>query len=239
MFSYGEKVAGYEVPVINEREARAGAAIMFLFGFLAMANCFMLSNAFFSKVFISFFMFDFFIRIIKVRYAPSLLLARLLVTNQDPEYVGAKQKRFAWGLGFLFSIYMFYSFVIAFDITLFAVALCFVCLTLLFLEAGFSICIGCFIYGLIDEHKVMYCPGGTCQMKLKEPIQHFDLIQKIIVSLSLVAVLGFVYFYTFKVETKTYMGNKIKEYFMSEEDWRIQNELEYQRDLQSFENEDF
>jgi len=85
----------------------------------------------------------------------------------------------------------------------------------------------------------MYCPGGSCQLKFKEPVQRFDTIQKVIVSLSALAVLGFIYFYTFEVETKTYMGNKIKEFFMSEEDWKEQYELEYQKDLELFEKSDF
>lgn len=239
MFTYGEEVFGYEQRVLNEREARAGAGIMLLFGFLSMANCFMLSDALFAKYFISFFMFDFFIRITFVQYSPSLLLGRLFVQNQDPEYVGAKQKRFSWGLGFVFSTYMFYAFVIDFDISLLAVMLCFVCLTLLFLEAAFSICVGCFIYGLIDEHKLMYCPGGSCQLKLKERVQRFSISQQITVGLSIIAIFSFLYFYTFTLETKTYMGNKIKEYFMSEEDWRIQNELKFEQELINFDNEDF
>ena len=239
MYRYGEEVAGYERTVLNEREARAGAAIMFLFGFLSMTNCFMLSSATFAKYFISFFMFDFFIRLIQARYAPSLLLGRVFVQNQDPEYVGAKQKRFSWGLGFFFSIYMFYEFVIVFDITLVAVLLCFICLTMLFLEAAFSICIGCLFYGLIDDHKVMYCPGGSCQLKLKEPVQRFTIFQKLIVTLSTLTIISFLYYTTFQVHTKTNMGNKIKEFFMSEDELKVQDELEYQQTLQEFENEDF
>lgn len=239
MFTYGETVFGYEENVLNEREARAGAGIMFLLGMISMANCFMLSNALFAKYFITFFMFDFFIRIVKAKYSPSLLLGRMFVQNQDPEYVGAKQKRFSWGLGFFFSIYIFYVFVIDFDITLLAVMLCFLCLTLLFLEAAFSICIGCLIYGLIDEHKIMYCPGGSCQLKMKEAVQRFDNFQKTIVFLSFIALLSFSYFYIFKTPTQTYMGNKVKEFFMTEQDWKIQEELDFEKDLEAFENEDF
>lgn len=239
MATYGEEVFGYEQRVLNEREARAGAGIMFVLGMLSMANCFMLSSALFAQYFITFFMFDFFIRIIKAKYSPSLLLGRIFVQNQDPEYVGAKQKRFSWALGFVFSTYMFYAFVIDFDITLVAVALCFVCLTLLFLEAAFSICVGCFIYGLIDEHKLMYCPGGSCQLKMKQAVQRFDTFQKIVAALSITALLSFSYYYIFEVETKTYMGNKIKELFMSEKDWKRQNELNFQKDLEAFEQEEF
>lgn len=239
MYTYGEKVIGYEEEVLNEREARAAAAIMFLFGFMSMANCFMLSSATFAKYYISFFVFDFFIRIIQAKYAPSLLLGRLFVQNQTPEYVGAKQKRFSWGLGFFFSLYMFYAFVIEFDITLFVVLLCFICLMMLFLEAAFSICIGCFAYGLIYDNKLMYCPGGSCQLKFKEPVQRFDTFQRIIVSISALAIISFIYYSTFKIETKTYMGNKVKEFFMTEEDWKAQDELEFQQDSEAFENEEF
>lgn len=239
MLEYGEKVFGYEIRVLNEREARAGAGIMFVLGMLSVTNCFMLSSALFAQYYITFFMFDFFIRIISAKHSPSLLLGRIFVQNQDPEYVGAKQKRFSWGLGFLFSTYMFYAFVIDFDIGILAVILCFLCLTLLFLEAAFSICVGCFIYGFIEEHKLMYCPGGSCQLKIKESVQRFDIFQKLITSLSLLAVLSFSYYYIFEVETKTYMGKKMQELFMTEQDWKLQNELNFQRDLEAFENEEF
>lgn len=239
MYAYGEKVTSYDERVLNEREARAAAAIMFFLAFLAIANCFMLSKALFLKVYITFFMFDFFIRITKAKYSPSLLMGRFFVQNQDPEYVGAKQKRFSWALGFLVSIYMFNEIVINFDITVPLLALCFLCLTVLFLEAAFSICIGCFIYGWIDQHKVMYCPGGSCHMKIKDPVQRFNIIQKAIGIFSAIAVLGFLYYYTSEVATETYLGGVVKEYFMSEEDWRIQNELEYQQALEEFEEDDF
>ena len=37
-FQYGEKVEGYDVFVLNEREARAGAGILFLIGILSLVN---------------------------------------------------------------------------------------------------------------------------------------------------------------------------------------------------------
>lgn len=100
-FAYGEKVAGYDVRVLNEREARAAAAILFVGAFLGLTNGVMLGTAIFSEFFVSFFAVDFTMRIIQPRYAPSLLLGRFFVRNQIPEYVGATQKRFAWGLGFI------------------------------------------------------------------------------------------------------------------------------------------
>jgi hypothetical protein len=38
MFGFGEKVAGYEIRVFNEREVRAAAGIVFLFAFIAFMN---------------------------------------------------------------------------------------------------------------------------------------------------------------------------------------------------------
>ena len=85
-FAYGEKVPGYDIRVLNEREARAAAAILFVGAFLGLVNGVMLGTAVFSKYFVTFFAIDFTIRIIQPRYSPSLLLGRFFVRNQTPEY---------------------------------------------------------------------------------------------------------------------------------------------------------
>lgn len=36
IFQFGEEVPGYDYPVINERDARASAGIMFLFGIISL-----------------------------------------------------------------------------------------------------------------------------------------------------------------------------------------------------------
>ena len=55
MFSYfGNEVEGYDVKVINEREARAGAGILFIFGFLSFLNSFMLGHFIFAQYFVIF-----------------------------------------------------------------------------------------------------------------------------------------------------------------------------------------
>jgi len=38
MTNFGEKVAGYEIPVLNEREIRAAAGVLFLFMFISLMN---------------------------------------------------------------------------------------------------------------------------------------------------------------------------------------------------------
>ena len=150
-YTYGETVAGYEIPVLNEREARAAAAILFVGAFIGLTNGVMLGTAVFSEYFVSFFAIDFTIRVIQPRYAPSLLLGRFFVRNQKPEYVGAAQKRFAWMLGLILAYPMFYYLVIDFQPNPIKVLVCLICMFLLFFEAAFSICLGCKIFSWIKR----------------------------------------------------------------------------------------
>jgi len=99
-FTYGEKVDGYDVRVINEREARAAAGILFAFGLLSLTNAVMLSHGIVTRYFIAFFTLDFLIRVINPSYSPSMLLGRFFVQNQTPEYVGAAQKKICMGIRF-------------------------------------------------------------------------------------------------------------------------------------------
>ena len=46
IFNFGETVNGYEVKVLNEREARAGAGILFLLGFISFVNCMVTQSLF-------------------------------------------------------------------------------------------------------------------------------------------------------------------------------------------------
>ena len=41
---FGETVTGYTVPVVNEREIRAAAGIVFVFAFIAFMNAFLVGN---------------------------------------------------------------------------------------------------------------------------------------------------------------------------------------------------
>ena len=110
---FGETVKGYTIPVLNEREARAGAGLLFMFAMISFLNSYLLHDFTFTKIFVTVFMVDFFIRIfINPKYAPSLILGRIFIQNQTPEYVGAPQKRFAWLIGFTLSVVMFFMIVI-------------------------------------------------------------------------------------------------------------------------------
>ena len=217
-FAYGEKVAGYDVRVLNEREARAAAAILFVGAFLGLVNGVMLGTAVFSEYFVTFFAIDFTIRIIQPRYSPSLLLGRFFVQNQTPEYVGATQKRFAWAIGMVIAWPMFYYLVIDFQPNPIKVLVCLICMALLFFEAAFSVCLGCKIFNLIKKEKATHCPGGVCEMRIKEPIQKFSPIQAGIVVLTTLIMFYGIYAYFTKLPDRTALSKKIKVLMMSDEE---------------------
>jgi len=110
VIQFGEEVPGYDIPVLNEREIRAAAGILFLVIYTALMLILFSHNFLLAKYAISAFLIDFMIRVfISPRFSPSLIIGRLIVGNQVPEYVGAKQKKFAWVIGVLLSGTMFIS----------------------------------------------------------------------------------------------------------------------------------
>ena len=233
-FQYGEKVDGYDVLVLNEREARAGAGILFAIGLLSLMNAVALGHVIVTRFFIAFFTLDFLIRVVQPRYAPSLLIGRLFVQNQRPEYVGATQKRFAWGLGLLLALPMFYLLVINFQPNPIKVVVCIVCLVLLFLESAFSICLGCKLFELFKKDPVTHCPGGVCEIRAKEPIQTFSLAQKIIAFITIVVFSFGLYNYFTKVENKTFFAQKVKLMMMSDAERQAYEEEKEQREFDEF-----
>lgn len=234
-FAYGEKVPGYDVRVLNEREARAAASILFVGAFLGLTNGVMLGTAIFSKYFVSFFAIDFTIRILKPEYSPSLLLGRFFVQNQTPEYVGAEQKRFAWLLGMILAWPMFYYLVIDFQPNPTKVLVCLICMALLFLEAAFSICLGCKLFNLFKQQKATNCPGGVCEMKIKEPIQRFTPLQGGILFITSIALIYGTYAYMTKLPDRTILTKKVK--MMLKSDAQLEKEA-YLKELDEFENDD-
>jgi len=181
-FYFGENIKGYEIPVLNEREARAGAGILLLPAITSFLISFLTHEFTFTKIFVTVFMIDFFIRIfINPKYAPSLILGRIFVQNQTPEYVGAAQKRFAWMIGFILSVIMFFMIVIFEIMSPIKIALCLLCIALLFSETAFGICLGCIVYHKIQGKNIQYCPGDVCEVKSKDKIQIISKIQLLII----------------------------------------------------------
>ncbi len=186
---FGEIVAPYDVRVLNEREARAGAGILFLFAVTSFMNSYLLHEFIFTQIFVTVFMIDFIIRIfINPKFAPSLLLGRVMVQNQIPEYVAAPQKRWAWFIGLYLSIIMFLLIVVFNVMTPIKIFICLLCLLLLFSEAAFGICVGCKIFNILYKENPKLCPGGVCEIREKDEIQKISSLQKTIIFLFIATV---------------------------------------------------
>lgn len=164
LFQFGEQLPGYAVPVLNERAVRAGAGMLFLFAIASFMNAWLLGNFKPTRVFVVAFLIDFTLRIfVNPRYAPSLIVGQWFVRKQQPEYVAAQPKRFAWAIGFALALTMLYLVVINRVVGPINLIVCALCLALLFFEAAFGICLGCMIYKLFNKNQAELCPGGVCE----------------------------------------------------------------------------
>ncbi|TAH14216.1 MAG: DUF4395 domain-containing protein [Sphingobacteriia bacterium] len=182
IFKFGEDVEGYSIPVLNEREIRAAAGILFLATFISLMLIMFKNNFVPIKYVISLFFTDFLIRVfINPKYAPTLIIGRLIVSRQNPEYVGAKQKLFAWVIGVMLSGTMLIFMVIVNSYSPITGIICLICLIFLFFETAFGICLGCIFYKIFYKEKAQYCPGEICDVKAKQEIQKTSIIQLIIV----------------------------------------------------------
>ena len=203
LIKFGEDVPGYNIPVMNEREIRAAAGILFLFTYTSLMA--ILFKGYFPliKYVISAFLADFIIRIfINPKYAPTLILGRLIVKNQTPEYVGAAQKKFAWIIGLILASMMFVLMVVVNSYSPITGITCLICLIFLFFESVFGICLGCKFYPLFFKDKVQYCPGEVCEMKDRQPIQKIFWSQiLILLGFIILIALIFVFFHeTFSIK---------------------------------------
>jgi len=166
VFAFGDRIDGYAVPVLNERAVRAAAGIVFLFAIVSFMNAWLTGNFQPTRVFVVAFLVDFTLRVfVNPRFAPSLILGQWVVRKQQPEYVGAPQKRFAWGIGFALGLSMLYLLVIEQVIGPVNLIVCAACLVLLFFETAFGICIGCKLYNLFNKDQAQLCPGGVCEVE--------------------------------------------------------------------------
>jgi len=179
-FTYGKVIPGLVVhgkpapyPVLNERAIRAGAGMMFALGFFAFFQAFYLREFLYINIFVVIFFIDFFIKVIVgTKFSPVSNLANLIVRRQTPEYVGAVQKRFAWSIGLVLSGIMMVL-LFGFGVQgLPNLVICGFCLTIMFMESAFGICVGCKIYNALitigvlrqPEYKPA-CPGNVCSIE--------------------------------------------------------------------------
>jgi hypothetical protein len=172
LFGFGEQVEGYEIPVLNEREIRAAAGILFTWAFMAVLSAIMKGSFVLLKYFILAFLVDFLIRVlINPKFAPTLIIGRWIVIRQTPEYVGAAQKKFAWVIGLSLVLIMLALVVFLNSYSIISGLICLICLVFLLFESAFGICLGCLFYGWFYGKKARYCPGEVCEVKDRHAIQ--------------------------------------------------------------------
>jgi hypothetical protein len=193
IIKFGEDIDGYNVAVLNEREIRAAAGILFVLMFVSILLAALKGDFLLLKYAIVIFLTDILIRVlVNPKFSPTLILGRLIVRNQVPEYVGAPQKRFAWIIGIVLATTMFILMVLVNSFSPITGIICLICLVFLFFETSFGICLGCKFYPLFFKDKVQYCPGEVCDVKSRQPIQKTSGLQMLI-------ILGFIIYITLTV----------------------------------------
>lgn len=189
IIKFGEDVEGYNIPVLNEREIRAAAGILFLMMFTTILIVVMKGNFVPLKYAVVVFLIDIVIRVfVSPKFSPTLIIGRLIVRNQTPEYVGAKQKKFAWIIGVILALTMFILLVVVNSYSPVTGIICLICLIFLFFESAFGICIGCKFYSWIYKEKAQYCPGEVCELKDRQAIQKTSWLQVLIVLLFIACI---------------------------------------------------
>lgn len=175
---FGQHVAGLVVggrelraAVFNENEVRVAAGVTLVIGATAFGYAYFDQQYLPLQVASMFFLVEFVLRAtLGIRYSPVGVVARWLTRNQEPEWVSAKPKRFAWMLG----IAMAGAMVI---ITTAGIrgwlprSLCLTCLTLMWMESALGVCLGCKIYAWLLRHgyksrdaEIEVCAGGVCAL---------------------------------------------------------------------------
>ncbi len=108
LFQFGEHVAGYDIPVMNERAVRGAAGILFFIAMVTFMQAMLLGNFAPTRVFVVAFLIDFVLRVfVNPKFSPSLIVAQWVVRHQEPEYVAAAPKRVAWSIGLGLALLMF------------------------------------------------------------------------------------------------------------------------------------
>lgn len=163
MVSYG---------VVNEREVRAVAGLMFAIGLATVFITFFTQNFLLAAVVVPVFLLEFLLKVfVGPQWSFFAVLVRPLISHLEPEWVGAIQKRFAWALGAAFAtVVLVLLFVLGIrgpGVLLF----CSICLVLMWLESAAGICLGCNMYGLLIKKGFIQplvngpkCAGGACKI---------------------------------------------------------------------------
>lgn len=161
-FSFGEYIEGKNYKVLNERVVRASSGIMLLIAFIAFIYGFIINEYIVLPYLTGFLAFNFLVAVlINPKFSPIIFVGWLIVKKQSALPIGAIQKRFAWSLGAALTVSIFImSLFLVNDVTWFdpVCMLCLICISLLYLETVFGICVGCQLYHLSLRLKLIPAP---------------------------------------------------------------------------------
>lgn len=159
----GTFVTGIDTPVINERAVRASAGILFLLGFPAWLYGIMTGDLQYMRLFGVIFVMEMLLRLlVGTSFTPSLMLGTLITRRQRPEWVDTEPKQLAWSLGLGMGLAGCLSLGWLGLPGLVAQIICAVCLTLLYVESAFGICLGCALSRRLSQRSPQRCSGDTC-----------------------------------------------------------------------------
>ena len=159
----GQWVGGIDVPVVNERAVRASAGLLFLVGFSAWLYSLITGDLQPMRAFGIVFAIEMYVRLfLGTRFTPTLVLGTLITRAQRPEWVEARSKTVAWGLGFGMAMVGCLALGWLGLPAAIAQTICGICLALLYAEAAFGYCLGCEIARRFSRDKPTLCSGDTC-----------------------------------------------------------------------------
>ena len=108
------------------------------------------------------FLFDMSMRLfVGARYTPRLVIGSLILRRQRPEWVGEQQK-LTWTIGLVLAFVSCTAMGFLGVSAEIQLALCSVCLGLLFIESAFGICVGCELQRRFSSEKPQLCAGDAC-----------------------------------------------------------------------------
>jgi len=143
-------------------------------------------------------------------------------------------------MGWMISFPLVYWFVLNWYMDFYKVLLCVVCLALTFMEAAFSICIGCKIYNYVTKTSPKYCPGGACETHIKDKTQQFNPLQASIAIITFSALLIGIYLFLGNTESRTHFGEYMRELVLTDAQIKAQEEAKYAEQMASeFGDDDF
>lgn len=132
------------VATLNERALRAGAGITFVAAFFAFMQAAYIGEYVYLQTLVVFLLLDFSAKLFfGVRYSPVSRVAQWIVSQQTVEPVPAAPKYVAWSIGLSLAAAMsalLFVFSITGPINL---VLCGICMTFMFSESAFGVCLGC------------------------------------------------------------------------------------------------